>query len=71
MIDFQAVILIATLGGKIAAVSVFILLIVLLMKLPQSVIQLLNEHQMVWWKRTRVWAIAIAGVQICVYLFFG
>ncbi|MBT5927474.1 MAG: hypothetical protein HOH33_12730 [Verrucomicrobia bacterium] len=71
MISYLNFVFLATLGGKVAVVAVFVLLIVLLINLPKSVCRMLDEDQMAWWKRTRVWAVVIAVVQACVYFLFG
>ena len=63
--------LLGTMGGKWAAVTVFVLLILLLIKLPRSVREMLGEDQFPWWKRTRFWAITIAVIQVFVYFIFG
>ncbi len=71
MIEIAGLYLLATMGGELAAVSVFLLLILLLLKLPRSVRELLNEDQLPQWKRSRFWAVMIAVIQVFVYVLFG
>ena len=64
-------ILLGTFSGKMAVAAVFGLLILLLILLPASVRQMLKEEQVPWWRRTRLWAMVIAAIQVIVYLTFG
>jgi len=64
-------ILLGTIAGKLAVAAVFSLLILLLILLPNSVRNMLKEEQLPWWKRTRLWAMVIAAIQVLVYLTFG
>lgn len=54
-----------------AVSTVFALLILLLILLPASVRNMLKEEQLPWWRRTRLWAMVIAAIQVIVYLTFG
>lgn len=60
-----------TMTGNLAVAFVFVLLILLLIFLPDSVRNMLKEEQLPWWRRTRIWAILIAAIQVVVYLAFG
>jgi len=64
-------ILLGTMTGKLAVAAVFGLLILLLILLPSSVRKMLKEEQLPWWRRTRLWAMVIAAIQVIVYLTFG
>jgi len=63
--------ILATATAKWVVSGVFLLLVLLLVKLPTSVRSMLAEDTQPWWKRTRWWAIAIATAQALVYLIFG
>jgi len=55
--------------GVAAFVTVYVLLLVWLIVMPA---QLLDEPtDRPWWKSSRLWAIAIAAIQILVYVGFG
>jgi hypothetical protein len=56
--------------GKAAFISAFVLLVLVLVKLPP---QLTGEtdRQAPWWRRVRVWAIVIALTQIAIYACWG
>lgn len=55
--------------GVAAFVGVYVLLLVWLVLMPA---RLLNEPAgRPWWKSSRLWAIAIAVVQVFVYMRFG
>ena len=58
------------LWGKAAFVSVFALLLVWLVLMPGRLIGQ-GDRRPPWWRNTRLWAIAIAAVQIVVYLRWG
>lgn len=66
-----SLILLGTMPGKMAVSTVFALLILLLILLPASVRNMLKEEQLPWWRRTRLWAMVIAAIQVIVYLTFG
>ena len=55
--------------GKVCFVGVYILLLIWLIFMPAKLIQ--EEPGTPIWKRTRVWAIIIAVVQVGVYMVLG
>lgn len=52
--------------GKAAFMTVFALLILVLLKLPTSLVEATSPLPP-WYRRVRLWAIVIATVQIIVY----
>ncbi|MBN1590752.1 MAG: hypothetical protein JW888_14660 [Pirellulales bacterium] len=55
--------------GVVAFVGVYVLLLVWLLLLPARVLD--EPPGRPWWKRSRVWAVAIAVIQVLVYLGLG
>jgi hypothetical protein len=57
-------------AGKAAFIGVFVLLILVLIKLPP---RLAGEtgRRPPWWRNVRVWAIIIAVTQIILYAWWG
>ena len=56
--------------GKAAFVGVFVLLLIWLLIMPARLIGN-DQGQLPWWRNCRVWAVAVAIVQIFVYLSWG
>jgi len=56
--------------GKAAFVGVFLLLLVWLILMPARLLGQSDAYPP-WWRNVRLWAIAIATIQILVYLRFG
>ena len=71
MLDSCAILL-ATGGpwlGKAAFIGVFALLLVWLIFLPDRLIA--EKPGLPWWRRSRVWAIALTCIQMAVYAWLG
>jgi len=58
------------LWGKAAFVGVFALILVWLVLMPGRLIGQ-GDRRPPWWRNARLWAIAIAAVQVVVYLRWG
>lgn len=55
--------------GKLAFVATYAALLVWLVYLPARLIG--ESPGLPWWRRSRLWAIALACVQMAVYLVLG
>jgi hypothetical protein len=58
------------LWGKVAFVSVFVVLLIWLLFLPAQLIDPEGVHRP-WWRNTRFWAVLVTIVQIGVYVCWG
>ena len=56
--------------GKLAFISVFVLLLIWLLWMPDRLIG--HTHgRPPWWRNARVWAVVVTVIQILVYLRWG
>ena len=65
--------LLATSGpwiGKLAFISVFVLLLIWLLWMPGRLIGH-TDGRPPWWRNARVWAVIVTVIQILVYLRWG